>query len=264
MGQAKIKADRRAALLLNGFSDEYTAAHEVSHAIMSVLVGHRVKELDIHILPSPVAGRSKKVPSSGERMGATRRADTKQTRSRGGVPNLLIYLAGGIGESMFGGNSPIRGRNLYHLNVERIGAGATSDLEETEGLIGFWWGDISDEQMKRALLLLSPAVREILTPYLPLLKDLTRELVEHPKGRLRGGRVHEAVAEFHKRTGHNPNVDEMMLGVAKQLGALLGAPRFPLFYKELEDGRITWSDHFPRHRTSPKHASRAKKKRQTP
>lgn len=252
MGQAKIKADRRA----KGFSDESTAAHEVSHAVMAVLVGHRVKELDIHILPSPVPGRSKKVPSTGERLGINRRAATKQTLSRIGLPNVLISFAGGIGESVFGGDNP--------EHAKRIRVGAMSDISDATRWIRGWWSDISDEQMERAMMLLLLEVREILTSHLPVLQDLTRELVAHPKGRLRGGRVHEAVAEFHKRTGHNPNVDEMMLALAKQLGFVLGAPRAPLFLKKLKDESFDWSDDFPRHLISPKHALRAKKKRQTP
>ena len=243
MGQAKLKAALNASLRTKGFSGRDTANHEVAHAVMTVLVGRRVKEVDIHILPSPIKGRSKKIPSTGEREGASRKAQNKNSLERYGLPNVMTSFAGGIYETMV---SP--------SNHQKIVRGAQSDFKKAMFWMSYIWGQnfafdafafgnacdayppASKENLKAAWLAIHKAVRPTLEHHLPVLRQLADELLTSPKGRLRGGRILEVVTEFHKERPYS--TDAVMEKLSLELTQILGTPRYPPVHAVREDGLI--------------------------
>lgn len=242
MGQAKNKAALSASLRAKGFSGRDTAAHEIAHAVMTVLVGQRVKEVDIHHLPSPIEGRSKKIPSTGPREGRNRKAENKRLYERRGLPNVLSALAAGIYEAMV---SP--------SNLRKVGIGARGDMRAATYHLSFIWQKnldpfsfddegldkfprVPDEDVLSAWLMLNKAIRPILEHHASILRQLTEELLTSPKGRLRGGRILEAVSEFHKERPFS--TDAVMEKLSLDLTALLGTPRHPPVYATNKDGVV--------------------------
>lgn len=245
MGQAKLKAALNASLRTKGFSGRDTAAHEVAHAVMTVLVGQRVKEVDIHHLPSPIEGRSKKIPSTGPREGRNRKAENKRLFERSGLPDVCTAIAAGIYEAMV---SP--------SNLRKVGIGARWDIRAATYHLSFIWqqnlapsdGINSDdegldklprvpiENRRSAWLIIHRAVRPVLEHHAPVLRQLTEELLNSPKGRLRGGRILEAVSEFHKERPFS--TDAVMEKLSLELTALLGTPQFPPVFVRSKDGFV--------------------------